>query len=206
MVGKVRNNTRGKLLDAAEKLVNHQGFSATSIDQINAAVGVTKGTFFYHFKTKQDLARALIDRFAAADGELLRSNMERAEKLSEDPLQQVLIFTGLMLEVAERLDSTTQPGCLYATYCFESGLFSDETKAVTAGAILKWRSALSEKLRAIVKMHPPRKPVDIESLADMLTTLFEGAFVLARTLEEKSTFRDQVQHYRTYLKLLFDPS
>ena len=206
MVGKVRNNTRGKLLDAAEKLVNHQGFSATSIDQINAAVGVTKGTFFYHFKTKQDLARALIDRFAAADGELLRSNMERAEKLSEDPLQQVLIFTGLMLEVAEQLDSTTQPGCLYATYCFESGLFSDETKAVTAGAILKWRSALSEKLRAIVKMHPPRKPVDIESLADMLTTLFEGAFVLARTLEEKSTFRDQVQHYRTYLKLLFDPS
>ena len=69
-------DTRQRLLDAAEELVNRQGFAATSIDQILEQVGVTKGAFFHHFKTKNDLARALIQRFAEADRELLTLAVE----------------------------------------------------------------------------------------------------------------------------------
>ena len=82
--------TRDKLLDAAQEMINEQGFAATSIDQIIDRVGLTKGTFFYHFKTKNDLARALIDRFAAADQQVLRGSMERAEKLSDEVTSMVL--------------------------------------------------------------------------------------------------------------------
>ena len=199
-----RPRTRTRLLDAAETLMGRRGFAATSIDQIIAEVGVTKGTFFYHFPTKHDLARALIDRFAEADQAILRSKMESAEKLSDDPLQQLLIFIGLMLEVAEHFDGTAQPGCLYATYCFEAGLFEQDTKRVIAEAMLSWRAALAEKLRAAVAAHPPRREFDVESLADMLTVLFEGAFVLARTLPGTNVFGDQLRHYRTYLQLLFE--
>jgi len=196
--------TREKLLDASQELINRRGFAGTSIDQIIAETGVTKGAFFYHFKTKQDLARALIQRFASADQELMRSSMERAEKLSPDPVQQVLIFVGLLLEVAEELDEQTQPGCLFATYCFEKGLFDDETYDIVSNAMLSWRLVVGEKLRAAAERTPPRADVDLDALADMVTVLFEGAFVVSRSLKGPGVFSAQLRHYRTYLQLLFD--
>ncbi len=196
--------TREKLLSSSEELFNRRGFAGTSIDQIIAETGVTKGTFFYHFKTKQDLARALIERFAAADQELMQSSMERAEKLSEDPVQQVLIFIGLLLEVAEDLDEMSQPGCLFATYCFENGLFDDETLEVVSEALLGWRRVVGDKLRAAAETTPPRVDVDLDALADMVTVLFEGAFVVSRSLKGPGVFSAQLRHYRTYLQLLFD--
>jgi TetR/AcrR family transcriptional repressor of nem operon len=195
--------TREKLLDAAEAMVNEDGFAATSIDRIIDRVGLTKGSFFYHFKTKNDLARALIDRFAAADQRILRDSMARAEKLGEDPLQQLLIFVGLLLEVAETLDQDPRPGCLFATYCYESGLFDEATHAVISDAMLNWRRILGEKLRAAAERHPPRVEVDVDSLADMMTVVFEGAFVMARCIKGPQHFAHQIRHYRNYLRLLF---
>jgi len=196
--------TREKLLDAAEALVNEQGFSATSIDQIIDRVDLTKGTFFYHFKTKNDLARALIDRFAAGDQRVLSSSIERAEKLSDDPLQQVLIFVGLLLEVAEQLDANPQPGCLFATYCYEAGLFDEDTHRVITDAMLGWRRVLGEKLRAAAERHPPRIDVDLDHVADMITVVFEGAFVMSRSVREQGVFTQQIRQYRNYLQLLFE--
>jgi TetR/AcrR family transcriptional repressor of nem operon len=195
--------TRDRLLDAAQEGIDRNGFAATSIERIIAGAGVTKGTFFYHFKTKNDLARALIDRFAAADREVLIGGMSRAENLSDDPLQQLLIFVGLMIEVAQELDETPHPGCLIATYCFEGGLFDEDTKAVIADAITGWRQVVGDKLRAAAAATPPVKDVDLDSLADMISVLFEGAFVVARSTTTRAVFVDQLRHYRTYLQLLF---
>jgi TetR/AcrR family transcriptional repressor of nem operon len=196
--------TREKLLESSEELINRRGFAGTSIDQIIAETGFTKGTFFYHFKTKQDLALALIQRFAAADQELMRSSIERAEKLSADPVQQLLIFVGLLLEAAEELDKMSQPGCLFATYCFEKGLFDDETYGVISDAMLSWRRVVGDKLRAAAEKTPPRADVDLDALADMVTVVFEGAFVVSRSLKGPGVFSAQLRHYRTYLQLLFN--
>jgi TetR/AcrR family transcriptional repressor of nem operon len=195
--------TREKLLDAAEALILEQGFAATSIDQIIEKVGLTKGSFFYHFKTKNDLARALIDRYAAGDRRILEGNMERAETLSSDPLQQLLIFVGLLLELADQFDEETHPGCLFASYCYESGLFDGEINAVISEAILEWRTRLGAKLRAAAERHPPRMEVDPDSLADLITVIFEGSFVLTRTAGKGGVFAHQLRHYRNYLQLLF---
>ena len=199
-----RPPTRERLLDAAQEGINHQGFAATSIEQIIERAGVTKGTFFYHFKSKNELARALIERFAAADQEVLVGGMQRAERLADRPIDQLLIFVGLMIEVAEELDATPHPGCLFATYCFEGGLFDDDTRGVISDAIANWRRVVGEKLRAAASEHPPVEPVDLDSLADMISVLFEGAFVVARSTDTRAVFADQLRHYRTYLKLIFE--
>lgn len=196
--------TRDKLLDAAQEMINQQGFAATSIDRIIEKAGVTKGTFFYYFKTKNDLARALMDRHAAGDQRVLRSSMDRAEKLSSEPLQQVLIFVGLILEVAEELDTNPQPGCLFASYCYEAGLFDDETNQVISDAMLNWRHVVGDKLRAAAQQHPPKIDVDLDNLADHLTVIFEGAFVMSRCIGGRSVFVDQIRLYRDFLELLFE--
>lgn len=196
--------TREKILDVAEGLILHHGFAATTIDQIIDRVGVTKGSFFYHFKAKNDLARALIERYARSDHRLLHDNLDRAEKLSSDPLRQLLIFVGLFLDVAERLEEP-YPGCLFASYCYESGLFDDDINGVSAAAMLEWRKAVGEKLRAAADRHPPRIDVDLDSLADLLTVVFEGAFILSRSLKAPKIFAEQLHHYRNYLQLIFAP-
>ncbi|KAA3614531.1 MAG: TetR/AcrR family transcriptional regulator [Planctomycetota bacterium] len=194
--------TRRRILDAAQELVLKQGFSATSIDQILDRVGITKGAFFYHYKTKNDLARALIDRYAQSESELLRDFMQRAERLSKDPLQQYLIFLGLFLEMAEGMDDPF-PGCLFASYCYESGLFDSETMGVIAFSMLEWRHVLSRKLEEAVALHPPAMEFHSESLADMLTGIFEGAFIMARAMKEPKIFAQQLLHYKQYVELLF---
>lgn len=198
-----RGDTREKLLQIAEEMILHQGFAATSIDQIIDAVGVTKGSFFYHFKSKNELALALIRGFAERDQQVLQSSYERALKWSDDPKERLFLFVGLMIEIAEQLDSQLQPGCLFATYCYESKLFGDEIHLVIREALANWRLRMTHLLDDVASKYPPRLELDTTSLADMLTVLFEGAFVFARVFESESTFTPQLKHYRNYLRLLF---
>ena len=189
-------------MDAAEALILEQGFSATSVDGIVAGAKVTKGTFFYHFKTKADLAYALVERFAQMDLGHLDRNMARAEQLSRDPLQQVLIFVGLFREGMAEL-TEPYPGCLFASYCYEAELFDERTHAVIAEAMNRWRDRLGGKLSEIMAQRSPRLPATADGLADMITVIFEGAFILSKTMKDPKLVAEQLDHYRNYLELLF---
>jgi TetR/AcrR family transcriptional repressor of nem operon len=196
--------TREKIMDVAQDLVLNYGYGGTSVDRIIEGAGVTKGAFFYHFKSKNDLARALIDRFWQLDQQQYYSARERAEQLSRDPLQQMLIFVGLFIEIMEPLEEP-YPGCLYASYCYEGRILDEETLGVVREAMLFWRGKLSESFETIAAKYPPRLPVDANSLADELTVILEGAFIVSRTLNEPKVTAEQLRHYRSYLELLFSP-
>lgn len=196
--------TRTDIMDAAEALILDHGFAGTSIDRLIRKAGVTKGTFFYYFRSKADLGLALVQRFADMDRRQLEDNMDRAERLSRDPLQQVLIFIGLFREAADEL-AEPYPGCLFASYIHEAQLFDDQTLEVIRRAMTAWRERLGAKLREVRDVYPPRLPVDTDALADLITVLFEGAFVLSKTLREPKVVARQLDHYRTYIELLFAP-
>ena len=196
--------TRIAIMDAAQDLILQQGFAATSIDQIIERTGITKGAFFYHFRSKSDLAHALVERYAAVDAEHLERTLDRAEKLGRDPLQQVLIFVGLLQQEAYEL---TEPfaGCLYASYCYEAQLFTEETIGVIRSGVAHWRERFAGKLQAVVDQHPPRLPATAEELSGMILAVFEGSFVLSKALAEPQYIAEQLGQYRNYLELLFAP-
>src|SRR5579872_5004492 len=79
--------TKEKLLTAAIKLMLAQGFTATSVDEIIAGAGATKGSFFHFFKSKEDLAKAALERFVNCQ----RGRFESAPfNPLEDPKARVL--------------------------------------------------------------------------------------------------------------------
>jgi TetR/AcrR family transcriptional regulator, transcriptional repressor for nem operon len=197
--------TRTAIMDAAQDLILQQGFAATSIDQIIERTGITKGAFFYHFGSKSDLAHALVERYAALDAEHLERTLDRAERLGRDPLQQVLVFVGLLQEEAHEL---TEPfaGCLYASYCYEAQLFDERTFGVVRTGVRHWRERFRAKLQAAMDQHPPRLPATAEELAGMILAVFEGSFVLSKILAEPALLAEQLGHYRNYLELLFAPA
>ncbi len=194
--------TRTKILDTAEAMILDQGYSATSIDKLIDAVGVTKGSFFYHFRNKAALARTLLDRYAEADLSMQREFRARAEKLSRDPLQQVLIFIGLYEEMMEGL-TEPYPGCLFASYLYEANLFDGDTMGVIEDTYKYWRRELGEMLDAAAAAHPPRLPVDTADLADMFTSTIEGAFIMSKTLKEPKLVAAQLGLYKNFVELVF---
>lgn len=195
--------TRTRLMDAAEMLILEHGFAGTPVDAIIGEAGVTKGAFFHHFPSKSDLARALVERYAAADAEHLEENMARAERLSRDPLQQLLIFVGLFEESMGELTEPF-PGCLFASYVYEAQLFDAGTHELIRRAVLQWRKRLREKLEEVAASYPPRVDVDLDALADLMWATFEGSFILSKTMRDPAAVSAQLRQYRTYLELLFD--
>lgn len=194
--------TRERILDGAERLVLEHGLAATSVDAILAESETTKGAFFHHFPTKNHLARALVERYAANDVAFLEEFLGRAEAASDDPAVQVVEFLRLFEEAADEMVSQ-QPSCLYVSYIFEKQLFEDGTNDVIADAVLAWRERLAAKLREAADRHPPRELVDLDALADHVFATFEGAFMLTRAMADPELMRRQLELVRRYVALLF---
>ena len=55
--------TKRKIVDAGVSHMRKQGFNATTVDDICSTAGVTKGAFFHYFKSKEDIAKATLQRF-----------------------------------------------------------------------------------------------------------------------------------------------
>lgn len=195
--------TRDRILDAAEAQVMERGFAATSVDQIQEAAGISRGTFFYHFPSKDALARALIQRYARQDHELTESIMARAENLATDPLQQAFVFMGLFEELFREV-GPEKSGCLFASYSYEAQLFDEETHRLIAGSLEHFRRLFGDKLKEAMLLHAPVIPdVDPYDLADLASSAFQGAYVLWRVTNDRERIALPIEHFRRYLELLF---
>lgn len=197
--------TRDKILTVAQEMLYDFGMAGMSIDKILEKAEITKGAFFYHFKTKDDLALALVERFFENDQETFQNVFNRACELSRDPLQQYVILIGLFIEEFDHLDAP-YPGCLYATYCYQKGIIDEKSMRRVSDAFLYWRKHLTALLDEIAKKYKPRFEINAVSLADMMLTVLEGAFIVSKTLNEPKVTADQLRQYRNYIELLFQPA
>jgi len=201
-MGAKGEQTREHILATAESLILQRGYVGTSIEEIIGEAGITKGGFFYHFGGKSDLAHKLILRFLRQDEAFFRSLIARSESLSEDPLQQFLIFLKLLAEAMSDLPST-HPGCLVAAFTYESHQFDEDIRQLNAEGMLSWRRIFLEQLQKIAAHRPMRLDKPLDELADMLTSVLEGGIVLSKCLNEKDILPRQVLQFRDYIRLLF---
>ena len=194
--------TREKILDIAEDAVLAKGFGATSIEEVIAAVGITKSGFFYHFRDKNELARAMLIRFLKRDDAVL-DDLFAAEE-GEDPLAAFLDgldrFAAIMGEMEQG-----HPGCLVATYCYNEVLFDREVRELNRMGVLAWRDRFRRIFDAIHARYPANDMVDIDALADMVSSVTEGGIVMAKALKQPGVLAEQIRLLRSYVKLLYTP-
>jgi TetR/AcrR family transcriptional repressor of nem operon len=198
-----RGEARERLLDLAERTVLDKGFGATSIEELIAGVGITKSAFFYHFKDKNALAQALIERYLENDTLILDTLFARGDELSDDPLQGFLIGLKLFAETLGNLPEA-HPGCLAASFVYQEQLFSADVRTLARAGALRWRARFSARFEAIAARRPPRIPVDIEALADMASAIVDGGITLGKSMKDPSILPAQILHFRNYVRLLFD--
>jgi len=193
---------REKILQVAEAIILRKGFSATSIEEILEQSHITKGGFFYHFPGKIELARALVERYLEEDDLLFCSLEARALALTEDPLQQLLLFLNLLAETMENLEDI-HPGCLVASFTYESQLLDETVRALITENMLRWRAVFRRQLARAAESYPLPEDVCLDDLVDMLSAVLEGGIILSRVFTDKMTLVLLIRQYRNYAKLLF---
>jgi AcrR family transcriptional regulator len=197
-----RNDTRQRILDVAQSAVLEKGFAATSIEEIIAEVGITKSGFFYHFADKGELARALLERYVEREKVLFDDLFARADELSEDPLHAFLIALKFFGEMFENLPKS-HPGCLTAAYCYQDRLFDKQVRELNAAGLMAWRRRFLARLEKIAERYPPRMPVDLVDVADMISALADGGIILSKALQEPQALPRQILLYREFVRTLF---
>ena len=194
--------TRENILACAEGIILQRGYSGTSIEDIISEAGITKGGFFYHFDGKSDLAKKLMLRYLEQDKIFFDALLDRAASLTEDPLQQLLIFLKLMAEAMSDLPGT-HPGCLVASFTYESQQFDDELRDLNRQGVLAWRQLFTQQFEKIVEKYPARIDKPLTEFADMLTTVIEGGIIMSKVLDDRHILPKQLLQFRDYVRLAF---
>ena len=194
--------TRRRLLDAAQRAILEKGFTATSIDELIEECGLTKGGFFYHFKDKNDLAKALLRRYIAEDEEVYDRIFGQARDLVDDPLQVFLLGLKLLADVMGDMPNG-HPGCVVAVSCYYERMFDRELREINTEAALQWRRRFRAMLDDIGSRYRPREPVELDELADMVSTILEGGIVMAKALNDPVSLKRQILTFRALVQALF---
>lgn len=204
-MGTRSNSSRERILASAEAIILRKGFSATSIEDIIDRAAITKGGFFYHFEGKPGLAAALVKRYLAQDDEIFDTLWRQAESLSEDPLHQLLIFLKLLAEMLLHME-TTHPGCLVASFTYESNLFDETVREGMREGLEAWRDMMQRKLAAADAAYERHTDQSLETLANMFTGIIEGGILLARNFDNNQLLADQVLAYRSFIRMIYEAS
>ncbi len=201
-VTRPRRDTREQILDVAEKAVLDKGFGATSIEELIAAVGITKSGFFYHFRDKCALATALLERYLEREEALFDELFGRADELHDDPLHGFLVGLKLLAETMADLPNG-HPGCMVAAVCYQENLFSREIHALNAAGVLRWRERFRARFELIAERYPPRIEVDYDELADMLAALADGGIIVSKVVRDPRVLPRQILLYRSFVRSVF---
>jgi TetR/AcrR family transcriptional repressor of nem operon len=187
-------STRDGLLDAAERLVERNGFAATSVEMILSEAGSSKGAFFHHFASKRALSHALVERYVTADLGTLAAGLDAASA-EPDRGERLLRFLDYFVERSARLTQTS--ACLYISILVEQDLLDERNSAELERAIVGWRTAVAELARDAYASHPSdRTRPTPDDLADQLFAVIEGAFLMCRAAGSPEPMRVQLRVFR----------
>ncbi|WP_233469777.1 TetR/AcrR family transcriptional regulator [Neorhizobium petrolearium] len=189
-------------MEIAQAAVLAKGFAATSIEEVIAEAGITKSGFFYHFRDKNELAREMLRRYVAENDRIFDAIFGRARELNDDPLQAFLLGLKFLSELARDLPGG-HPGCLIASICYQERLFDRDIHETNANSVKAWNARFLGYIEEIVAVYPPRDPVNLEDVANMLSCIFDGSIIMSKALKDPAQLERQILAYRSYIKLLF---
>lgn len=193
-------DARNKLLDAAFKCVRAKGYSATTVDDLCASAGVTKGAFFHHFKSKEDLGVAAVHHWSKVTGELFATAPYHRHA---DPLARVLAY----LEFRKKLikGEVAEFTCLAGTMVQETFELSPAIRDACDASISGHAAKLEVDIAEAMRQRGIRAGWTAKSLALHTQAVLQGAFILAKAKDDAAVVLASIDHLRRYIELVFRP-
>jgi TetR/AcrR family transcriptional repressor of nem operon len=192
------HQSKAKLVDATIKVVRIKGYNATRIEDVCAEAGVTKGSFFHHFKSKDELALAAIEHWKAGASELFAN---APYHLAADPLDRVLAYVDFRktLLTGELPEFT----CFAGTMVQETYATNSRLQAACGSSICGHAMTLEADIEAALRQYAVAEKVTAESLTRHTQCVIQGAFILAKATGSAAVATESIDHLRRYFTLLF---
>jgi TetR/AcrR family transcriptional repressor of nem operon len=194
-----KHSAKGKILEAALSAIRTNGYAATTVDDLCEAAGVTKGAFFHHFESKEDLAVAAADHWSEMTGALFA---EAPYHEHADPLDRVLGYIEFRktLLVGELPEFTCLVGTMVQEIYDSYPAIRDAcTRSITGHA-----SKIEPDIREAIVKYGINPAWTATSLALYTQAVLQGAFILAKATGGSKAAADVVDHLRRYVELLFN--
>ena len=196
--GQNHHESKRKLLDAAFFVIRSKGYTATRVEDICEAAGVTKGSFFHHFKTKEDLALEAAAYWHSVTGELFRAAPYHAPA---DPLDRLLAYVEFRKTLLEGdLPNFT---CLVGTMVQEIYSSWPAIRDACDASISGHAQTLEPDIAEAMKRYGIRARWTAKSLALHTQAVLQGAFILAKAKGGADIAVSSADHLRRYIELLF---
>lgn len=189
-----------KMLDAAQSLILTKGYKATSVEDICRDAKLTKGSFFHYFKSKDELAKTLLERFCCTSVKKMKESC-CGDHPGADPLERVYAHVDFALE---RVRGTlADQGCLLGMLAQELSDTHPQIRSICANGFEGWAQLFKRDLEAAKAEYAPKANFSTASLAEHFIAIIEGSLILAKVKRDKKVIERNLLHFRAYLKGLF---
>jgi len=191
------HESRTRLLEATLKVVREKGYAAARVEDICAEAGLTKGSFFHHFKSKDDLAMAAAARW----DEHVRTLFAAADyHRHDDPLERLLAYVRLRKELLS--GALSDYTCFAGTIVQEAYATHPALSAACASAILGHASTLEADIAEATRAAGVAGDWTPASLARHMQAVVQGALILAKATGGPDAAAESLDHLARYLRLL----
>ena len=192
--------SRHRLLDAALRLIRTKGYAATTVDDVCAAAGVTNGSFFHHFKGKEDLAVAATVHWNEVTGGLFD---EAPYRRLADPRERVLGYIDYRAAlIAGELPEFT---CLLGTMVQETFETHPAIRDACRHGIELHAKTVAADLAAAKARYAPQADWQPESIALYTQAVLQGAFILAKASGSAAVAIECIDQLKRHVASLLTP-
>ncbi len=194
-----RHDSKTKILDAALHVIRAKGYTATRIEDICEGAGLTKGSFFHHFKSKEDLALAAAAYWGESTAAFFRSAPYQG---LSDPLDRLLAYVDFRKSILQGdLPDFT---CLAGTMIQEIYETHPAIREACNKSITEHAATLQPDIEEAMRIYGIKESWTAESLALYTQAVIQGAFILAKSKHETGIAAATIDHLHRYLELLFN--
>jgi AcrR family transcriptional regulator len=181
------NETRRQIVDVADRLFYEHGFEASSFADIARDVGLSRGNFYYHFKTKDEILGAVIAQRVTDT----RAMLESWEQDAASPAMRILSFIHILIANRTKIMAY---GCPVGTLCNELAKLDHVAKDEAAGLFTLFRDWLARQFTGL------GRGADSDALALHLLMRSQGVAALATAFRDEQFIRREVADMEAWLR------
>ncbi len=182
-----KTTTREQIVKAADELFYRRGYEHTSFSDIAAAVKISRGNFYYHFKSKDEILEAVIARRQADT----RAKLQRWEREGVGPQARIERFVDIVITNRAKI---MRYGCPVGTLCAELAKLDNASQAEANAIFTQFREWLREQFTQL------GRETDSDDLAMHLLARSQGIASLATVFRDEAFIRQEVEQMHAWLR------
>lgn len=179
--------TRRRIVGHATQLIYEKGYGKTTVEEVIEAAGITKGSFYFHFPSKEKLGYAVIEN---ASSHILGKIEEKLECPGLTPYQRIEAMLQEIQGIVEAADCSR--GCILGNLALEMSHTHPGFRRRIAQAFKGWSSLIAGELEEMKRQGELPLDFDCDAYADFVLSALEGGIMMSKVTMDPAPMRNGI--------------